>query len=151
MNLPSMLRELTSKGIHNEQRSRDPPERTSTAQRSAHEESDHQSIPFGRPKLIRHHSALRLVDASDSGSTGFFVLFTARLRCLGNLHTHDLNVPPSFNLLLGGLLGSGSFSISTARFVGALDKRMAMVRPVLSLFIGVLVAVQSNSGSFKTA
>lgn len=72
---------------------------------------------------------------------GFFVLFTATLALLSGTYTFTtLNVAPPLNFALGGLWGVFIFYIDR-EIVGALDKRMAMVRPVLSLFIGVLVAV----------
>jgi hypothetical protein len=70
---------------------------------------------------------------------GFFVLFTATLALFSGTYTlTTLNVPPPFNFVLGSLWGTFIFYIDR-EIVGALDKRMAMVRPVLSLFIGVLV------------
>ena len=72
---------------------------------------------------------------------GFFVLFTAMLAlCSGTYTLTTLNVPPPANVALGVLWGVFIFYIDR-EIVGALDKRMALVRPVLSLFIGVLVAV----------
>jgi hypothetical protein len=72
---------------------------------------------------------------------GFFVLFTSTLALFSGTYTlTTLNVPQPSNLVLGGLWGMFIFYIDR-EIVGALDKRMAMVRPVLSLFIGVLVAV----------
>lgn len=72
---------------------------------------------------------------------GFFVLFTSALAlCSGTYTLTTLNVQPPANLLLGALWCLFIFYIDR-EIVGALDKRMAVVRPVLSLFIGVLVAV----------
>ena len=72
---------------------------------------------------------------------GFFVLFTATLAlCSGTYTLTTLNVPPPMNYALGGLWAAFIFYIDR-EIVGAVDKRMALVRPVLSLFIGVLVAV----------
>jgi hypothetical protein len=72
---------------------------------------------------------------------GFFVLFTATLALCSGIYTlTTLNVQAPISYALGSLWAAFIFYIDR-EIVGALDKRMAMVRPVLSLFIGVLVAV----------
>ena len=72
---------------------------------------------------------------------GFFVLFTATLALFSGIYTlTTLNVTPPLNYILGALWATLIFYIDR-EIVGALDKRMALIRPVLSLFIGVIVAV----------